>query len=873
MPNIEIDWLADHVQVPKNATLAELAADLVKVGIEEEEIKPPAVQGRLVVGKVLDMQAEPQKNGKTINWCQVEVGENEPRGIVCGAHNFITGVIVVVALDGTVLPGGFEIAARKTYGHISNGMICSEAELGLSTESEGILVLTDCDYVDNASDLKPGDDAAALLGLNIGTLEINITPDRGYCFSYRGIAREYSHSTGAVFADPVIKLRESASEHSETSSSMPLLGTNTHSKSSKVKQAKPSDALQAKHPNVVIKDKNACSRFVSRIVTGINPKAKSPLWMQQRLTRAGMRSISLSVDVTNYVMLDLGQPLHAYDLDELQLPITVRFAKEGEQLTTLDGATHTLSSDDIAITDNRAEPIGLAGVMGGESTEVTDKTVSIFIEAAHFNAKHIFRTARRHGYNSEASFRFERGVDTDLQVAAAEMAVQLLVKYGGGTDSDVAFDVNYTTPPVPIDFPVSEVKRLLGVEISRDEIVKILQETGCAVAENKNYPAKDEFLLVTPPTWRPDITIKADLVEEVGRLHGYDAIPSTLPAVNPDLGARISSLQQAKRKVANMLAEQGLAETQSYPFIGKDTFPLLYGADFAELPKNLTFLLEIYNPLAKDKPYLRTSLLQTLLRTAELNVKRNNERVNIFEIGRVTLPNVYTNSSHKKLPGAMRPSDSELAEITKGLPNQPFMVSAVITDCANSDHDQFTRAIAFANKTFQTASANAKIIKTDDYPMFHPGKQAAFITDEGETLGIAGELKPQLAQKLKLPKGSAAFELNLDAIVSSRGEAQPVHEQAISLFPSVQEDYAFVVDKEFPALKLQQIIQSAVPDLLQEIEVFDIYAGENVPADKKSIAFRLKFRATDRTLDAKTLAEMRKAIISAVEERADGVLR
>ncbi|MDR1033959.1 MAG: phenylalanine--tRNA ligase subunit beta, partial [Bifidobacteriaceae bacterium] len=479
MPNIEIDWLADHVKVPKNATLTELAADLVKVGIEEEEIRPPAVQGRLVVGKVLDMQAEPQKNGKTINWCQVEVGESEPRGIVCGAHNFSAGAIVVVALDGTILPGGFEIAARKTYGHISNGMICSEAELGLSTESEGILVLTNCDYVTNADALQTGDDAAALLGLNVGTLEINITPDRGYCFSYRGIAREYSHSTGAVFEDPVLKLRESATNHTETSSSMPLLGTNTDVKDAKTKRAQRSDTLPSQHPNVVVNDKNACSRFVSRIVTGIDPKAKSPLWMQQRLTRAGMRSISLSVDVTNYVMLDLGQPLHAYDLDELQLPITVRFAKDGEKLTTLDGAEHALSSDDIAITDNRAEPIGLAGVMGGESTEVTDKTTSIFIEAAHFNAKHIFRTARRHGYNSEASFRYERGVDTDLQVAAAEMAVQLLVKYGGGTDSGVAFDVNYTTPPVPVDFPITEVKRLLGVDVSRDEIVKILQEIGC----------------------------------------------------------------------------------------------------------------------------------------------------------------------------------------------------------------------------------------------------------------------------------------------------------------------------------------------------------------------------------------------------------
>ncbi|MDR1033888.1 MAG: hypothetical protein LBL41_03875, partial [Bifidobacteriaceae bacterium] len=437
--------------------------------------------------------------------------------------------------------------------------------------------------------------------------------------------------------------------------------------------------------------------------------------------------------------------------------------------------------------------------------------------------------------------------------------------------------VNYTTPPVPVDFPITEVKRLLGVDVSRDEIVKILQEIGCKVAENTNYPAKDEFLLVTPPTWRPDITIKADLVEEIGRLHGYSKIPSTLPAVNPDLGARISSLQQAKCKLANMLTEQGLVETQSYPFIGKDTFPLLYGADFNALPKELTFLLEIYNPLAKDKPYLRTSLLQTLLRTAEMNVKRNNERVNIFEIGRVTLPNVYTNSSHKKLQyksqHATRPTDAELAEITKGLPNQPFTIGAVITDCADSANDQFAHAIALANKAFQTAHATAKIAKTDDYSLFHPGKQAAFVTDDGEVLGIAGELKPQLAQKLKLPKGSSAFELNLDAIIAHLGEVKPVREQAISLFPSVQEDYAFVVAKDFPALKLQQIIQSAVPELLQEIEVFDIYAGENVPADKKSIAFRLKFRATDRTLTAKELAELRKTIITAVEERAGGVLR
>ena len=409
MPYVPLEWLGEHAEVPAGLDVPALAAALVKVGLEEEEIHAAAVTGDLVVGKVLSLVKETHSNGKTVNYCRVDVGpfndapgtgkeksELASRGIICGAHNFEVGDHVVVALPGTVLPGPFAIAARKTYGHVSDGMICSERELGLGEDHGGIIVLERrWDEIP-----EPGTNVLPLLGLGEELLEINVTPDRGYCFSMRGVAREFSHSTGAAFVDPAS--RYTAPEPT-------------------------ADGFRVEvRDDSPIHGQVGCDRFVTRVVRGIDPNAASHEWMVRRLRQAGMRPISLAVDITNYVMLDLGQPMHAYDLAKMREPIVVRRAAGGETLVTLDDVERTLDPEDLLITDDDgARVLALAGVMGGASTEIDEGPSDVLLEAAHFDPITVARTARRHKLPSEAAKRFERGVDPQLPAVAAQRAAEL----------------------------------------------------------------------------------------------------------------------------------------------------------------------------------------------------------------------------------------------------------------------------------------------------------------------------------------------------------------------------------------------------------------------------------------------------------------
>src|SRR4051794_11257462 len=413
-----LSWIRAYVDLPDDVTPVDLAHRLTALGLKLEALEAPGadLRGPVVVGRVLEMTAEPQKNGKTINWCQVDCGpEHGEHGIVCGAHNFAPGDLVVVALPGAVLPGGFEIAARKTYGHVSDGMICSTRELGTGEDHSGILVLDP--RIDG--DVKPGDDAIALLGLRDDVIEFEINPDRAYALSLRGVAREAAVAYGVQFRDPA---------HREVPA-----------------------ANDAGYP-VRVDAPEGCPVFAPRTVTGFDPTAPSPRWLARRVQLAGMRPISLAVDVTNYVMLELGNPIHGYDSDRLQGPIVVRRAREGETLTTLDGTRRALSTEDLLITDDSG-PIGLAGVMGGESTELNEATSTVVIEAAHFTPVGIFRTQKRHKLPTEGAKRWERGVDPTLPAPAADRVAELLVRYGGGTVDAGVTKVGEapTMPTVEID--------------------------------------------------------------------------------------------------------------------------------------------------------------------------------------------------------------------------------------------------------------------------------------------------------------------------------------------------------------------------------------------------------------------------------------
>ena len=533
---VPLEWLSEHVDLTVVDDPHQLAADLAGIGLEEEDFFGPEVSGPLVVGRVLALEPEEHSNGKTINWCQVDVGEDEPRGIVCGAHNFAAGDLVVAALPGAVLPGEFRIAARTTYGHVSDGMICSLRELGLGEDHDGIIVLTALGLTG-----EPGDDAAALLGLDRTTLDVNVTPDRGYQLSIRGIAREYAMLKGQAFRDPADR-----PVAEPTADGFPV------------------DLAD----DAPIHGVPGCSRFTALIVRDIDPGARTPFWMQRRLLEAGMRPISLAVDVTNYVMLELGQPLHAYDLDLLGERIVVRRARAGETLTTLDDVARTLDPEDLLITDESdgdSRIIGLAGVMGGAALEVSATTRNILLEAAHFDEVSIARTARRHRLPSEASRRFERGVDPALGPVAAQRAAELLVELGGGT-LDPATTVAGEAPAArTIALPLDLAARKVGVDYSPAEVTGLLEAIGAHVE------VSGDTAQVTVPTWRSDLTDPIDLVEEIARAGGYDRIPSVLPQAPGGRG--LTAAQRARRRLSNLLAGLGYTEVLTYPFTSEGRRP------------------------------------------------------------------------------------------------------------------------------------------------------------------------------------------------------------------------------------------------------------------------------------------------------------
>ena len=881
MPMVPLSWLADHVDVPEGTDAEALAAALVKVGLEEEEIHPARVIGPLVVGRVLTRVEETASNGKTVNYCRVDVGEyndapgtgKEPselpsRGIICGAHNFDVDDLVVVSLPGAVLPGDFQIAARKTYGHVSDGMICSARELGLGEDHSGIIVLPQ--YFPDREIPAVGTDIVSWLGLGEEVLEINVTPDRGYCFSMRGIAREYSHSTGAAFRDPGLPGVVAAEPPAPNAEGFPVVFAD----------------------DAPIRGRAGVDRFVARVVRGTNPAAPTPRWMVERLEAAGMRSLSLPVDITNYVMLDLGQPMHAYDLAALASPIVVRRARAGESLVTLDEEKRELDPQDLLITDlpqgEGSRIIGIAGVMGGAYSEVEEGTTDILFEAAHFDAVSIARSARRHKLHSEASKRFERGVDPALPEVAAQRAVELLVQYGGGSIDAGVTDVDERETPTVISLPVGEAQRLTGVAHSPERIAELLTTVGCRV----EGPVDGAFT-VTAPSWRPDLTLPADLVEEVARLDGYDNIPVVLPTA--PAGHGLTTGQKARRLAAATLADGGLVEVESYPFVS-DTWDR-QGIPAADPRREA---LRLRNPMADDAPWLRTSVLDTLLDVAGRNVSRSNADVAVFEVAKVARPHGTVPAA---LPGAEeRPSDEVLAALEAGIPPQPWHIGAVLTGTAEvagvlsspraydwADALEYVRRVASAlgvrvevtrawmDKAPAHKGAPMPAPATDpaDVAPFHPGRVARVFVRAGRELvdvALAGELSPAACRAFGLPSRSCAFEIDMDALISQMS-ADPIQVKGVSTFPLAKEDIALVVPSDIPASRVEQIVRQGAGPLAESVSLFDIYEGDQVPEGYRSLAFALRLRAADHTLTAKESEAVRAQVVAKAKKVLGASLR
>lgn len=811
-------WLADFIDIPTSATIDDIADAYVRIGIEPEctEAVGADLIGPIVVGRVLSLAEEPQSNGKTIRWCQVEVGDGAVHGIVCGALNFFEGDKVVVSLPGAQLPGGFKIAARKTYGHVSDGMICSARELGMGDDHNGIIRLAELGL-----DPELGVDAIELLHLRDEIVELNVLPDSGYCMSIRGAARELSHATGWTFTDRALGID--------------------------CPPASPGAVT-----GVRIADAGAADHIVLRTLEGFDPAAASPIWMQRRLQLVGVRNISLAVDVTNYVMFELGQPLHAFDRAKVQGDIVVRRALAGETLETLDHIERALRPADVVIADDRGA-VALAGTMGGLDTEIDDATTAIVIEAAHFNATAIGVQSRGHGLISEASKRFERGVDADVQSAASARAVALLVEYGGARYIGTAVD-DLRPAATEIAMDVQAPSRLIGYAIPGAVVVDALVAIGCTVR------GEDE-LLVTPPSWRPDLTGVAELIEEVARFTGYDNIPAVLPV--PRGGTGLSARQRLRRRVSRSLAYGGMVEVVNYPFIGEADFDaLMLPADDARRDA-----IRLLNPLNAEAPCMRTTLLPTLLAAAQRNVGRGQRDLAVFELAMVTLPSSSRASAPQ--PGtASRPTEAELEAIDHALPVQPEHVAGVLVGqrllagpLAKGRPVSWSDAISIAGSVIELAGLGWESVAAEMLP-WHPGRCAALLAN-GVVIGHAGELHPKVAEAFGLPRGSAAFELDLEPVFAAGGGA--VVATAVRTFPVALQDLAFITPNGVSAETMRTAIAAALGDACESVRCFDMYSGAHVPAGYRSLAFALRLRAADRTLTEAELSDLRAAAVLAGE--------
>lgn len=820
---ISLAWLRELVEFPAAETGRDVAERLINAGLEVEtvELVGAGLNGPITVGRVQQIE-ELTEFKKPIRWCQVDTGEGQPRGIICGARNFAEGDLVVVAPPGTTLPGDFTITARETYGHISDGMICSERELGLGEDHAGIIVLP-------PHTAEPGADAADILGAGDEVLDIAITPDRGYALSARGIAREVAITYHLPFSDPVDRPETLPAPHQG--------GAPAHCAS---------DDLQA------------CPLFTLRTITGIDPSVPTPQWMVNRLRDSGMRSVSLAVDITNYVMLELGQPLHAFDLDSLQGTVRVGRALPGEKLETIDHVERELSTDDLTIRDDRG-PIGLAGTMGGAHTEIGDDTTNIALEAAYFAADVVARMGRRHKLSSEASRRFERGIDRTLAPIASARASELLVELAGGTYQGM------TAVEAPMDERAIEISadlpaQVAGMDIDAATTVAKLTAVGCAVEENEGR------LNVTPPTWRPDLTDPADLVEEVVRLVGYQNLPSTLPTA--PAGHGLTHTQRLRRRVGTVLAARGMVEVLTYPFTSDaDANSLRWNDDD---PRRTSPRLA--NPLSDEQPLLRAAILPTLLGAAQRNVGRGFDDLALFELGSVFLGVAGSGSSphNPPRPGVtQRPSDADWRALEGLLPDQPMHLAAVWTGDRSpkgwrGGGEPVTWADAIATVQDIADSLEVElIIERGSDPAFHPGR-CAQLTIDNAVIGHAGELHPGVLEAWGLPERACAMELDLDALMQRAPLVHPAPD--FSTHPVAKEDIALVVAENVTASQLEQAIRGGAGELLEDVTLFDVYTGDQVPEGHKSLAFALRFRALDRTLAAEEIATARQGAITAAEE-------
>ncbi len=785
-------WLRDWVDpgVPVN----ELADALSMAGLEVDGVEPaaPAFSG-VVVGEVLSCERHPDADKLSV--CRVNLGEKEAVQIVCGAKNVAGGMKVPVARVGAVLPGDFKIKKAKLRGVESFGMICSAAELGLAESSDGIMPLP--------ADAPVGEDFRRWLQLDDHIIDLDLTPDRGDCLSIAGIARE----VGVIFRKPVTQWRIEA---------VP--------------------AAVGARVEVKLESPEACPRYACRVVKGIDPSAETPLWMKERLRRSGLRSISPVVDVTNFVMLELGQPMHGFDLEKIEGGIQVRMAEPGERLELLDGGEVELRADTLVIADD-ARPLALAGIMGGQASAVTERTRHILFESAFFQPTAIIGRARAYGLHTDSSHRFERGVDPQLAATALERATELLISIAGGEAGPVVdvVDQNHLPRPPRVVLRRERVSRLLGVEIAPQEIEEILERLGMEVEETGGGWS------VTPPSARFDIAIEADLIEEVGRIYGYARIPENRSLAPVSVQARPEAAFRLERAKA-LLVDLGLHEAITYSFISPALASLLTPE---EIP------IRLANPISEEMSVMRASLWPGLLSTLRYNLARQQDRVRLFEAGQV-----------------FRRRGDEI--------EQPAMLGGLLY--GGNLPEQWAekpRKLDFYDLKGVVEAVLALVDERESFafrpvedPALHPG-QAAVVLRHGREVGRLGLLHPARQKELDVPGDVWLFQLELAALEKGRLPAF----RPVSRFPSIRRDLALLVDREISWSEVEACARAAAPEIVREIRLFDVYTGENIDAGLKSLALSLILQDYSHTLTDEETERAVEAVRKALETGLSAKLR
>jgi phenylalanyl-tRNA synthetase beta chain len=870
---LPLSWVREYAPIgDADADPREVSRRLTAAGLEVESAEQAGHDvEHVVVAEVLEIE-ELTGFKKPIRFCRLTSGDPSapPHEVICGAVNFATGDRVPLALPGARLPGGVTIGAKPAYGRMSAGMICSAAELAIGDDHSGILVLP--------PDAPLGADFVDYAGLRDVVLDIAVTPDRGYALSVRGVARELASAYGVPYTDPA----------------GPALAGDG--------DGEPGDVYPAS-----IADPTACDRFVLREVRGLDTAAGTPLWMRVRLARCGLRTVSLAVDIVNYLMIELGQPLHTFDRAKLDGPIVVRRAEPGEQLETLDHVVRKLDPDDILITDSSG-PISMAGTMGGLNTEIGPQSTDVVVEAAHFSPEGTGRMGRRHKLSSEASYRFERGVDRELPLRASAKAVSMLASFGGASVQPGCTHAQAEVEPVTIALPASYPDEVAGVVYGRDTVVRRLREVGCEVRqgagaaadtrpptdgrhlrpEHGRHDRSAETLQVIPPSWRPDLTDPADLAEEVIRLEGYANIPIRMPRATAGHG--LTTRQRMRRTVGRALAGSGYVEVLSWPFSPASD------ADALQLPAEdpQRTAITIANPLSEDEPLLRTTLLPGLLRVLARNIGRGFGDAALFETGLVFHPRPGSPGVAPILRVDRAPTVEELGTLHAALPDQPVRVATVLAGNREAAGwwgpgrpASWADAVQSAREVCAACRVPVQVRAARQAP-WHPGRCAAIFVpaaapggtgeDREWLAGYAGELHPRVVKAFGLPARTCAMEVDLSVIETAAGAVPAVPAPLLSGYPVATQDVALSVPVQVPAADVQAALVAGVAGadgavLLEDVRLFDLYTGEQAGEGQKSLAYTLRFRAADRTLTAEETSALRDAAVAEAERQTGAVLR